>query len=540
MQSLQNRPWYKYYSEEQRSLKLPENSLYDVLKESVEKYRNDVAITFEDETITYKQLKSKVDQLAGAWKKMNLQKGERIGFMIPNHPDYIIGYYAAIALGLIVVQINPNYTPRELLHILEDAQVSYIVVNKTSLPTIHAVEDLYTFKKIFTSQIGEKRKNTIPIEECFSSQHSLQTPTPINVKEDIAVIQYTGGTTGKIKGAMLTHFNLVSNVYQSYMMYRQKILLGGETILAATPLYHVYGMTSAMNLGIFIGANILLIPKFETNMVLEKIKKSQPTFFPGVPKMYISFVNHPHVKQYGLTCLKICSSGSAPLPIEIIKKFEEITGTTIHEGFGMSETSPTTHRNPVNGKIKIGSIGIPVPGTDSCIVDDSHKPLKPKMVGELVIKGPQVMKGYWNNETETRQVLRNGWLFTGDLAMMDEDGYFYIVGRKKEMIISSGFNIYPQEIESVLYEHHDIEEAAVIGIPDKINGEIVKAFVVPKKGCMIDLEEVRSYCYEKLTPYKVPKLFEVRESLPRNGVGKLLKRQLVKEELEKGESENGH
>lgn len=539
MQSLQNRPWYKNYSEEQRNLKLPENSLYDVLKESVEKYRDHVAITFEDETITYKQLKSKVDQLAGAWKKMNLQKGERIGFMIPNHPDYIICYYAANALGLIVVQINPNYTPRELLHILEDAQVSYIVVNKTSLPTIRAVEDLYTFKKIFTSHIGEKGKNTVPIEECFYSQHSLQTPTPINVKEDIAVIQYTGGTTGKIKGAMLTHYNLVSNVYQSYMMYRQKIHLGSETVLAAIPLYHVYGMTSAMNLGIFMGANILLIPKFETNLVLEKIKNYQPTFFPGVPKMYVSFVNHPHVKQYGLSCLKICSSGSAPLPVEIMKQFEKIAGTTIQEGFGMSETSPTTHRNPVNGKIKIGSIGIPVPGTDSCIVDDSHKPLKPKMVGELVIKGPQVMKGYWNNETETKQVLRNGWLFTGDLAMMDEEGYFYIVGRKKEMIISSGFNIYPQEIEGVLYEHPDVEEAAVIGVPDKVKGEAVKAFVVPKKGCMIDLEELRSYCYEKLTPYKVPKLFEVREKLPRNGIGKLLKRHLVKEELENGESENG-
>lgn len=257
--------------------------------------------------------------------------------------------------------------------------------------------------------------------------------------------------------------------------------------------------------------------------------------------MYIAFVNYPNVEQYGLDCLKICSSGSAPLPVEIMKKFEEITGTTIYEGFGMSETSPTTHRNPADEKPKFGSIGIPVPGTDSCIVDDSQQPLEPKMVGELVIKGPQVMKGYWNNESETKQVLHNGWLSTGDLAMMDEDGYFYIVGRKKEMIINGGFNIYPQEIESVLYEHKDIEEAAVIGVPDQVNTEIIKAFIVPKKGRTIDLDDLRSYCYGKLTPYKVPKRFEIRDQLPRNGVGKLLKRLLVKEELEKGlqEGDNG-
>lgn len=536
MEKFHIRPWHKYYSEEQIHPVIPEKTLYSVLEESVQKYGNHVAITFEGESITYRQFKEKVDKLAGMWQRMGLQKGERIGLMVPNHPDYVVSYYAAIALGLIIVQINPNYTIRELIHILEDSKISSIVVNKKSLPTVEAIADTFPFKRIFSSQISGRLENVVPLDESLEGEYlPLEKQTDINVKEDICIIQYTSGTTGKTKGAMLTHYNLMTNVYQSYIMYREKINLGKETVLAATPLYHVYGMTSAMNLGVFIGANLLLIPKFETTTVLEKIRQYQPTFFPGVPKMYISFVNHPNVREYNLESLKICSSGSAPLPVEIISKFKEITGTTIHEGFGMSETSPTTHRNPVNAAPKVGSIGIPVPGTDCLIVDDYGKPFEASMVGELLIKGPQVMKGYWNNEGETKQVLQNGWLHTGDLATMDEDGYFYIVGRKKEMILSGGFNVYPQEVESVLYEHEDIEEAAVVGIPDQGNGEIVKAFIVPKQGKIIDIDDVRSFCYSRLTPYKVPKELEIRESLPRNGVGKLLKRLLVKEELEKAE-----
>jgi long-chain acyl-CoA synthetase len=537
VQSTEFRPWHKYYTEEQLNITFPEKSLYSILRESVQNYQDHTAITFSDKTTTYRELKTKVDELAGSWKQLGLKKGDRIGLMMANHPDYIISYYAAIALGLIIVQINPNYTPRELLQILEDSQVSSIVVDKTSYAAIRAVEDFYSFNRIFTSQFRDEESGAIPLDQCFVPDNALQTETPIDAKEDVAIIQYTGGTTGKIKGAMLTHYNLGMNVYQSYMMTRTKINLGKETMLAATPLYHVYGMSSAMNLGIFIGANILLFSKFETKPVLEAIKKYRPTFFPGVPKMYISIVNHPDAKQYGLNSLKICASGSAPLPVEIITKFEEISGTTIYEGFGMSETSPTTHRNPVNAKPKIGSIGIPVPGTDCMIVDRSGRPLEPKMIGELVIKGPQVMKGYWRNEAETKQVLQDGWLHTGDLATMDEDGYFYIVGRMKEMIISGGFNIYPQEIESVLYEYQDIEEAAVVGIPDKESSEIVKAYIVPKKGCKIDIDDLRSFCYGRLTPYKVPKVFEIRDSLPRNGVGKLLKRLLIKEEIDKGENQ---
>lgn len=538
MQNLKDRPWFKYYKGN-TDIEIPEISLYSILEQSVVAYGDKVAIIFEDEKITYKQLKEQVDLLAGAWKELGFKKGERLGLMLGNHPDYVICYYAAQALGITVVQINPMYTPRELLQIVNDAKVSSIVGDAVAKKTIKEVSDLYPFKYLIGSQDdswGETESKNLDELILFSSP--LVEPEQIDVHEDVAVIQYTGGTSGKMKGAMLTHYNLVANVVQSYSMYGEKMVKGEETVLTATPLYHVYAMTSAMNLGIYIGAEILLFRKFDVDDVLKKIQKYRPTFFPGVPKMYISFVNHPDIKKYNLNCLKTCSSGSAPLPIEVIKRFEELTGATIGEGFGLSEASPSTHRNPPFGIRKVGSIGIPMPLTDCRIIDDNGNELGPKCVGELLLNGPQIMKGYWGNQEETASALQNGWLYTGDLAMMDDDGYFYIVGRKKEMIIVGGFNIYPQEIEGVLYEYPDIQEAAVVGIPHEEHGELVKAYVVPKAGTEIDLDELRGYCYSKLTPYKVPKVFEIREKLPRNTVGKLLKRLLVKEELEKEAEKN--
>lgn len=534
MQSLESRAWHKYYHDQSHQFEFKEDSLYGILTESEKKYSEHTAITFGGTLITYKDLKSRVDRLAGSFEEMNVKKGERIGLMVGNHPDYIVAYYAAHALGLIVVQINPAYTTRELLQIVTDSEVSYIVADSVSLKTVRQLKGIYQFKQIITSQVNE---STLRIEDLIESDSKLENPVSIDIEEDVAVIQYTGGTTGVIKGAMLTHKNLVTNVHQSFAMYSQKVALGEEVVLAATPLYHVYAMTSAMNLGIYMGGNILLIKKFNVDVVMNAIKKYQPTFFPGVPQMYISFVNYPKAEEYGLNCFKVCSSGSAPLPSEVMRKFENISGTKILEGFGMSETSPTTHRTPTSGDVKVGSIGIPVPDTDSRIVDQDHNELGVNAVGELLIKGPQVMKGYWNNEVVTNNALKNGWLHTGDLSIMDEDGYFYIVGRKKEMIIAGGFNIYPQEIENVLFQHPDVNESAVVGIPDPEKGEIVKAYITPKDGCLIDLEELKGYCYQNLTPYKVPKLFEIIDVLPRNTVGKLLKRKLVEDEKKKVEGE---
>nr|WP_218843151.1 long-chain fatty acid--CoA ligase [Sporosarcina sp. JAI121] len=527
----ENKPWKQWYEERLLSLKLPECSIYALLENTVKRFPSHTAIVFEDETTDYTTLKAQVDKLAGKWKELGLKKGDRIGLMMANHPLYIVSYYAAQALGLIVVQVNPMYTFRELMQIVNDSETQYIVFDKIAKRTVEEIKVVYSFEQCFS--IEDDDSGFISIQSLIDNGKAIIEPEVINPHEDVAVIQYTGGTSGVMKGAMLTHYNLTSNVVQSFEMYGETMRQGEEVVLTVTPLYHVYAMTSAMNLGIYIGATILLIPKFEIQHVLDNVRKYRPTYFPGVPKMYNAFINYPAIEKYDLKCLNHCSCGSAPLPIEVIKRFEELTGAVIGEGFGLSEASPSTHRNPKFSKRKLGSIGIPFLGTDCMIIDDNGTELRPNCVGELLIKGPQIMKGYWNNEEETKLALRNGWLYTGDLAMMDEEGYFYIVGRKKEMIIVGGFNIYPQEVESVLYEHPDIQEAAVASIPHTNLEETIKAFIVPKEGVTIDIEEIKGYCYAKLTPYKVPKEFEVIEELPRNTVGKLLKRLLIKGELEK-------
>ncbi|AXN40812.1 long-chain-fatty-acid--CoA ligase [Peribacillus butanolivorans] len=526
-------PWKQWYEERMKFLQLPEISVYTLLDNTAKKFPNHTAIIFEDNLIDYKNLKLQVDKLAGKWKELGFVKGERIGLMMANHPYFIVSYYAAQALGLIVVQLNPMYKQRELLQILIDSNAKYIVFDQTAANTVEETKGIYDFVTCINTD--DEQNDSHSLRSMIEFGEAIKTPECINPYEDTAVIQYTGGTTGKMKGVMLTHYNLTSNVVQSFEMYGDSMIPGEEIVLASTPLYHVYAMTSAMNLGIYIGASILLFPKFEVQNVLDNIKKYRPTFFPGVPKMYNAFVNHPEIENYGLDCLRNCSCGSAPLPVEVMKRFEVLTGAKIGEGFGLSEASPSTHRNPPFGKRKIGSIGIPFPGTDCLIIDDDNNEVPNTGVGELLIKGPQIMKGYWNNESETKKALQNDWLYTGDLAVMDEEGYFYIVGRKKEMIIVSGFNIYPQEVEGVLYEHPTIKEAAVVGISHKEIGEVVKAFIVPKENASIDLDEIEGYCYSQLTPYKVPKEFEIRKELPRNTVGKLLKRLLIKEELEKEE-----
>lgn len=528
---LTERRWYRAYTEEMKAdLVIPEISLYTLLKETAAKYGERPAIIYEDQTTTYSELKDRVDRLASAWNQLGMKKGGKVGIMLNNHPNYIICYYAAQLLGMTVVQIKPHYTSREFLQLASDSEIKYLVIEQhSSFDPYELINDIIYLEQIFisgTEPVGEFRTLDYLIEQ---TEPTVEEAT-ISVREDIAVIQYTGGTTGIIKGVTLSHHNIIANVIQSYMTYGKRVEFGKEMVLTAIPLYHVYGMTSAMNLGIYIGATLLLFPKFDVEDVLEKIKQYQPTFFPGVPQMYNSFINYPNVENYGLNCLNFCSSGSVPNPVGVIKRFETLTGTTIGEGFGLSEASPSTHRNPPDGIRKVGSIGVPLPGTDCLIVDEDSNELPPKSIGELLIKGPQIMNGYWKKAEETKQTIRNGWLYTGDLAVMDNDGYFFIVGRKKEMVVVDGCTIYPQEVEEILYEHPDIEEAAVIGIPDPQFGEIVKAFIVAKKGRQLDVEDVKGYCYRNLTRYKVPKFFEIRHMLPRNSVGKLLKRTLIDEE----------
>src|SRR5690625_826910 len=356
--------------------------------------------------------------------------------------------------------------------------------------------------------------------------------------EDLALLQYTGGTTGHPKGVMLTHHNLVSNVQMADAWLFEKSDTQ-DVVLGVLPFFHVYGMTTVMNMSIMNRSKMALVPKFDATEVLKTIQKQKPTMYPGAPTIYIGILNHPDVEKYDLSSIRACISGSAPLPVEIQQRFEEMTGGKLVEGYGLTETSPVTHANFVWGGEKvIGSIGLPWPDTDAKVYNmESDEEAAVGEVGEIVVKGPQVMKGYWNNEEETANVLKDGWFFTGDLGYMDEEGYFYVVDRKKDMIIAGGFNIYPREVEEVLYEHEAIAETVVAGIPDPYRGETVKAYVVLKEGYNITEVELNEFCRKNLAAFKVPRSYEFKDELPKTAVGKILRRQLVEEEKEKKAAE---
>jgi long-chain acyl-CoA synthetase len=353
-------------------------------------------------------------------------------------------------------------------------------------------------------------------------------------EEDLALLQYTGGTTGFPKGVMLTHKNLVANAAMcNAWLYKCKP--GEETVLGILPFFHVYGMTAVLILSVMQGSKMVLLPKFDPETTLKTIQKQKPTLFPGAPTIYIGLLNHPDLKKYDLSSIDSCISGSAPLPVEVQEQFEEVTGGKLVEGYGLTESSPVTHANFLWDKKKVkGSIGVPWPETDSVILSmETGEPLPPGEIGEIAVKGPQVMKGYWNRPEETEQVLRDGWLLTGDLGYMDEEGYFYIVDRKKDMIIAGGFNIYPREIEEVLYEHPAVQEVVAAGIPDPYRGETVKVYIVLKDGAAATEDELNEFARKHLAAYKVPRMYEFRKELPKTAVGKILRRALVDEEKAK-------
>ncbi|HEX6923182.1 MAG TPA: long-chain fatty acid--CoA ligase, partial [Bacillales bacterium] len=352
-------------------------------------------------------------------------------------------------------------------------------------------------------------------------------------KNDLALLQYTGGTTGPAKGVMLTHYNLVANTMQcNAWMYKTEY--GKEKVLGLLPFFHVYGMTTVMNLSIMYAAEMIILPNFDVKQALKTIEKEKPTLFPGAPTMYIGLLNHPDIEKYDLSSIEACISGSAPLPAEIQQQFERKTHGKLVEGYGLSEASPVTHTNLIwENRVK-GSIGLPFPDTEAaCLSEETGEIAGVSEVGELMVRGPQVMKGYWRRPEETKATFKDDWLLTGDVGYMDEKGYFYIIDRKKDMIIAGGFNIYPREVEEVLYEHEAVLEAAVVGVPDAYRGETVKAFVVTKEGASCTEKELNQHCRKALAAYKVPRLYEFREELPKTTVGKVLRRTLVDEEKEK-------
>ncbi len=542
-----------YPPEIKRHVNIPNIGVYEAFSKSTEKYYDNIAIDFIGTKISYSNLKNEIERASAFLKNTGLHQEDRLTLMLPNLPQYVVFFMAAAKLGIIIVQMNPLYTTPEIEYELKDSGSRSIVIMAGSLKKVMPLknklldnviivgaDDYLSPVKALLFRLVDK-ENNIKIPQgsgIIRYKHGIPGTTVENAKIDpsssAAILQYTGGTTGVPKAATLTHRNLLANANQLIEWFpedfKEKI-----SYLASIPYFHVYGMMTAMLTPLLQGSKLIIIPDPRNQkMILNTIKKKKPTAFPGIPTMYHGIINYPRVEKYGIDNIKLCISGAMPLPQEIQKKFEDITGGTLVEGYGLSECSPVTNISPLQSeyknKRKQGSIGLPLPDTYEKIVDvnDGVTELPSGKEGELLIKGPQVMKGYWNRPEENKFTLTEGWLHTGDIAKMDNDGYFYIVDRKKDLIIAGGYNIYPREIEEVLYENPKISECAVIGVPHEHRGETVKAFIVPSDKSLTE-EEVKQYCKEKLSVYKIPKIIEFRESLPLTLVGKIDKKALRNE-----------
>ena len=501
---MDTRPWLKNYPT-RSTLDYPKISLYHYLKKVADQYPNRTALIFIADRVTYREMMENIDRMAAAFTAMGLQKGDRIALMLPNCFAYVYCYFAAMRQGLVVAQLNPLLTARELSFIVRDSNARVLIAADAVFQTIEqAMLDQDIENLIVVPLTGEKiNVNAKPFDDILQQHEPNPPDVEINPEEDLAVLQYTGGTTGFPKGAMLTHYNLVANAEMTAEILREWLKkFGGKEVysMGLLPFFHSYGMTVCLNVGLTIPAGLLLVPQFNADLIFYLIQQYKPVIFPGVPTAFMALMNHPEVQNYDLDSIDVCISGAAPMPVEAIEQFEQITGSSILEGYGLSETSPITHSNPFLGVRKPGSIGIPYPDTDCKIVDpdDGERELPIGEEGELIIKGPQIMKGYWNRPNDTASTLKNGWLYTGDIARMDEDGYFYIVDRKKDMIIYGGNKIYPREVEEVLYEHPKVAEAVCIGIPEKFFGEVVKAFIVLKDGAEATTEDIIEFCRNRM------------------------------------------
>jgi len=553
--------WLAHYPAEVPTTALyPKHNVAKLLLDSAETYPSHPAVEFLGTRYTYAELREAAFRFANAIRSLGVAKGERVAIMLPNCPAAVIAYYGTLLAGAVVVQTNPLYKPHELKAQLSDSGAALIVTLdqlyarvETALPhtrlrhvLITSIAENLPWPKSWLYPLKLKREKqyvkmrftgrTLSLKGLLASASAEPIHAAVDAEEDLAVLQYTGGTTGVAKGCMLTHYNLVANTVQN-TLWNYKARKGEERFLAALPLFHVFGLTVLMNKAALLAAELILLPRFEAGTVLRTIHKRRPTVFPGAPTMYIALINHPKIREYDMSSIKVCVSGSSSLPQEVQERFEALTGSRLVEGYGMTEASPVTHANPIWGLRKIGSVGIPFPDTEAKVVDsDTGEELPVGRIGEIVVRGPQVMKGYWNRPEETEKVLKDGWLYTGDMGTMDEDGFFAIVDRKKDIIIASGYNVYPREVEEVLYEHPAVKECVVAGIPDKYRGETVKAYVVLKDGARVSAEALQAYCREMLAAYKVPRAIEFRDDLPKTMIGKPLRRALIEEEAAKAQT----
>jgi len=551
----EERLWHlKYPLQVQPSYEYPKHNVAKLLMDAAAAYPNHEALDFLGRSMTYKELLRQCRKVANALKALPLAKGDRVAIMLPNCPQAVISYYGALMAGATVVQTNPTYTERELHRQLADSGAAVLIVLDLLLPrALKARVDTALRSVIVTSladglpfpknllypikrrreypnlKIEDKADGVVRWSSFLSRGQAADLCEEVDADEDLAMIQYTGGTTGKPKGVMLTHANLLANTHQvNAWCYRLEA--GKERYLAALPLFHVFGLTVLLNQAIHRAGSLLLIPRFEPKMVLDAIRRRKPTVFPGAPTMYIALMNHPLTKEGDFASIRVCVSGAAPLPHEVQERFERQSGGKLIEGYGLTESSPVTHCNPIWGYRKNGTIGLPLPDTDARIVgEDDWEPLPPGEIGELVVRGPQVMKGYWNRPNETDEALQDGWLRTGDIGTMDEEGFFSIIDRKKDVILAGGYNVYPREVEEVLFEHPAVKEASVLGVPDAYRGETVKAFVVVKDGWQVSDMQLDRWCRERLASYKVPKSYEFRDVLPLSLIGKVIRRKLREE-----------
>ncbi len=552
--------WHKHYDPDVRKqLDYPEGTVLDLFEGSARTYPDKRAVVFFGKAVTYRRLADLVNRMASALKGLGVGPGDRVALLLANCPQYVVSFYALIKLGAVIVPINPLSTERELEFIFRDGGVKAAVcldllagrmenvrVKLKDAPELlqHVVytslreympfplSALYPLKQKLSPQAKAAVGKGRSFAKLLAATPAEVLPNAkIDPRKDVGVLIYTGGTTGRPKGVMLSHRAIIVNC--SHVKEWGQVGVE-DSILAVLPLFHGFGMSVCMNTPVAHGGTSFLVPRFEPGEILKLIQKYKPTIFIGVPTMFVALINHPDAKKYDLTSIRGCFAGASALPGEVKRRFEELTGGKLLEGYGLTEAVTAKCANPYKGVNKIGSIGIPFPDTVMEIVDieTGEKVLPVGEVGEIRLKSPDLMLGYWNRPEETGQALRGGWLYTGDLGKMDEDGFFYIVERKKDLIITGGFNVYPKEVEEVLYEHPAVQEACVVGIPDEYRGEAVKAFVVLKEGAAATEAEIVAFCREHLTPYKVPRSVEFVKEFPKSAIGKILRRVLREQEVQ--------
>lgn len=550
------RPWLSHYHlDTPHEIPIPNQPLFRFLESAADWRPKGIATVFYGKTMTYRELEERVNQFARGLSKIGLAPGERVMIVLPNTPQFIIAYYAILKLKAVVVLSNPDANEKLIISQAQETEAKALITLSAFSELADLIQRTTTAQTVIFTRIGKqvttsqskafgRHKHPTQSDEAIAERIGLfmsdvmkeELPTPPHEDvnpSDLAVISFTSGTTGKPRGVCLSHRNLVANALQT-RHWMPEIEYGEETVMAVVPFEHSYGMTAAMNLPILLAAKIVIVSVFELRQVLEQIKRHKPTLFPGVPSMFTLINQAPKVRSYGLSSIKACISGAAPLPVEVQEAFEKLTRGRLVEGYGLTEAAPVTHSNPLYGLRKVGSIGVPLPNTDAKIVDLLNgKELPPGAIGELLIRGPQIMQGYWRSPEENETVLREDWLHTGDVAVMDDEGYFKIISRKRDTIFTGDFSVYPRDVEEVLYENNKVLEAAVVGVGREKDQQKIKAYVVPRPDAALSKEELVALCRRRLEEYAVPWEIEFRQELPRSFIGKVLRRMLFEEEMGK-------